>query len=153
MVGGLADQGVGAPLSRGDLAVLLEAVARSWDVIVADIGPFDRSVQGVVSQFDIILIVTTPDPVGVGRLMRSAEHLLDHVGEEQVVVVVNRVRGRKYYEAEIRAEVSKAFPGLPVLFLPHDHRLGDLSWEGKLSSRGSFARGLSRMARLITETV
>ena len=151
VVGGVADQGSASPLSHSEVAMLFDALSESADVLVADLGPLQHSVRGVLRGFDAVALVGTGDPVGISRLVRSAERVIEQVSTEVLVVVANKTIRRRYYESEIRRELQSLFPNLPLVVLPFDQQLSESMWEGQLSPRGLFARSVGRMASLIIE--
>ena len=152
VIGGVADQGAGSPLSHAEVAMLLEAVGAESDVVIADLGPLDRSLLGLARGFDALGVVGVGDPVGIARLLRTVERALESVTDEAVVIVVNKTP-RRFHDGEVRFELSRVFPTLPIVTLPFDGGLADCAWEGTSSKRGAFARSLGQMAALITESV
>jgi MinD-like ATPase involved in chromosome partitioning or flagellar assembly len=151
VVGGVADQGSGSPLAQSEVVMLFDALSESVDVLVADLGPLQHSVRGVLRGFDAIALVGTGDPVGITRLLHSAGRAIEQVPAEAVVLVANKTFPRRYYESEIRRELQSSFPDVPLVVLPFDQRLSASIWEGELSPRGPFARSVGRMASLIIE--
>jgi MinD-like ATPase involved in chromosome partitioning or flagellar assembly len=151
VVGGVADQGSGSPLAQSEVVMLFDALSESVDVLVADLGPLQHSVGGVLRGFDAVALVGTGDPVGITRLLHSAGRIMEQVPAEAVVLVANKTFPRRYYESEIRRELQSSFPDVPLVVLPFDQRLSASIWEGQLSPRGPFARSVGRMASLIIE--
>lgn len=151
VVGGVADQGSGSPLAQSEVVMLFEALSESVDVLVADLGPLQHSVSGVLRGFDAVALVGTGDPVGITRLLHSAERAMEQIPAEAIVLVANKTFRRRYYESEIRRELQSSFPDVPLVVLPFDQRLSESIWEGQPSRRGPFARSVGRMASLIIE--
>jgi len=151
VVGGVADQGSASPLSQSEVVMLFDALAESVDVLVADLGPLRHSVRGVLRGLDAIALVGTGDPIGITRLLHSAERAMEQIPAEAVVLVANKTFRWQYYESEIRRELQSSFPKLPVVVLPFDQRLSDSLWEGQLAPRGPFSRSVGQMASLIIE--
>jgi MinD-like ATPase involved in chromosome partitioning or flagellar assembly len=151
VVGGVADQGSASPLSQSEVGMLFDALSESVDVLVADLGPLRHSVQGVLRGLDAIALVGTGDPVGITRLLYSAERAMEQVPAEAMVLVANKTFRWQYNESEIRRELQSSFPKLPLVVLPFDQRLSDSVWAGRLSLRGPFARSMGQMASLIIE--
>lgn len=151
VVGGVADQGSASPLSQSEVGMLFDALSGSVDVLVADLGPLQHSVGGVLRGFDAIALVGTGDPVGVTRLLHSAERAMEQVSAGSMVLVANKTFRRRYYESEIRRELGSSFPDLPLVVLPFDQGLGESMWEGEWTPRGPFARSVGRMASLVIE--
>jgi len=153
VVGGVADAAVASPLSGSDFSIVVDSLVRIADIVVADLGPLDRSIGGVLNRMSALALVGSADPVGLTRLMRSAELLTDAIEIHRLVLVVNKAPARPYYRAEVRAEVAKTLPGLPLVVLPFDRRLIESSWEGSIPDRGSFIRSVRAVARVITDAV
>ncbi len=131
--------------------MLFDALAESVDVLVADLGPLRHSVRGVLRGLDAIALVGTGDPIGITRLLHSAERAMEQIPAEAVVLVANKTFRWQYYESEIRRELQSSFPKLPVVVLPFDQRLSDSLGEGQLAPRGPFARSVGQMASLLLE--
>ena len=153
VVGGIADRGTGAPVSSSHIAMLIDSLTKTAQVVVLDLGPHDQSIPGIYGQLDTTFVVGAADPVGVSRLIRVVAALTDRSGVNDLVLVVNKVPGRGFYVSEIRAEISAAYPDLPLILLPTEDRVAVSAWEGTATTRGSFAKGLSRMAGLVTKAV
>ena len=153
VVGGIADQGTASPLSHTEVLMLFDLLSDDSDLLVVDLGPFDRAVRGVVRDLDTLAVVGTGDPVGVTRLLRILESVLDLVAQEATLVVINKTPQDRYHQSEIRSEIASSFPNLPVLTLPFDPRLSDSTWEGTVQGGRRFARAIGRMSALIGESV
>jgi MinD-like ATPase involved in chromosome partitioning or flagellar assembly len=153
VVGGVADRGTASPVTHVEAEMLLERLAAIVDLVVVDLGPLDRSLRPLVTRFDTMAIVGTGDPVGVTRLIRTMELASDIVDERSMIVIANKVPGRPFHMAEVRAEVSTAWPDLPLLTLPLDPGLAKATWEGMPPTRGPFSKAVQRAATLITEAV
>lgn len=153
VVGGLADQGSAGPISHTEVAMLLDVLGSLHEVLVADLGSLGNAYGAILSRFDSLALVGTGDPVGMTRLLRSVDRLSGLVGEDRLVVVVNKTLGSKYHESEVRAELSATYPRLPVVLMPFDRRVSEAMWEGSLTDRGRFSRSVRRMSDLIEENV
>lgn len=153
VVGGVADTLVAASLTRSELSIVIDGLQRSSDVVIADLGPMDRAIGGVFTQLSAIALVGSADPVGMTRLIRCTDTLLETVDHERLVLVVNKAPAGSYYEAEVRAEIADTYPDLPLLVLPFDRKLSVASWEGSVPSRGPFYRAVRTVARVVTETL
>lgn len=149
IVGGVADQGTAAPISRHEASSLLEEIGRRSDVVVADLGALDRVIGGLLNRFDLLLLVGRADPVGITRLFRCAERLLDTRDAAQVLLVVNMAPRGRFHQSEIRMEVQDAFGQLPLALLPHDKTIAAQAWSGEPVSRGAFRKAVREIARLI----
>ena len=153
VVGGLADHGSAGPISHTEIAMLLDVLGSMAEVLVADLGSLGNAYGAVISRFGSIALVGTGDPVGITRLLRSVDRIGGLVDEDRLVVVVNKTVGSRYHESEVRAEISSAYPALPVVLMPFDTRVSEAMWEGSLADRGRFARSVKRMSQVIEESV
>jgi MinD-like ATPase involved in chromosome partitioning or flagellar assembly len=145
IIGGLAH-----PRSH-DLALfeidglLDEAGASGYEVIVADLGAAraDR-LDGL--RLDALIMVGLASPVGLSRLVRMVKGL-PAVYTDTVVVVNRCAAGRR--RLEIRSELARLVPAVPVVLLPEDRRLERAAWDGTRMRRGPFDRSVGRIATLI----
>ena len=153
VVGGVADQGAGTPISHTEVAMLLDVLAPATEVLVADLGSLSNAYGAVISRFDSLAVVGSGDPVGMSRLLRTIDRVLGLIDEENLVVVVNKTPGTRYHDTEVRAEMAAAYPGIPTVLMPYDRRVTDSMWQGSLTERGRFARSLRRMTDLIEKSV
>lgn len=153
VVGGLADHGSAAPVSHTEMAMLIDVLASTTEVLVADLGAIGNGFGAVLSRFDSVALVGAGDPVGMARLLRTIERLLGIIDPEDLVVVINKTPGGRYHSSEIRAEMATAYPRIPTILMPHDRRVTDSAWDGSVSEKGSFARSLKRMTGLIEDSV
>jgi Flp pilus assembly CpaE family ATPase len=151
VVGGVADLGAAAPPSPAEVAMLLDDLGRTSDVIVADLGSWSAAPRAALRSFDALVLVGRADPVGMARLLRVVESAAEVAGD--LVAVVNQAPRRPFHEAEIRSELEAAFPAVATVVLPHDRRLTEAAWEGQVVHRGPFARAVGRMARLVSGSV
>lgn len=131
---------------RADMLGELLAVARSLDeLVVVDagfglpVGPADpygpeareEQTLAVLEAADTVLLVATPDPVGLARMARSLHELTDHVPHAPCHVVVNRMRGSVGFRRhEVVALVDQVRPGTAVHFLPEDTTTADRAVAG-----------------------
>lgn len=153
VVGGVADKGAAAPISHVEAEILLEALAVMAELVVVDLGPLDRSLRPLVPRFNTLAVVGSGDPVGVTRMLRTVEAAIEVASEASMVLVANKVPGRPFHHAEVRAELAGAWPDLPVLILPEDTGLIQAAWEGRASSKGSFSKAVGRAAALVTDSL
>lgn len=153
VIGGVADRGSAAPIGHVEAEMLIEALGATFEVVVVDLGPFDRALRALIGRFDTLAVVGSGDPVGLTRVARTVGVALDLASENGVVLVVNKVPAGAYYHAEVRTEVAIAWPNLPVVTLPADARVADAAWNGAPSVRGPFSKAIARAATLVTESV
>lgn len=153
VVGGVADTAVATPLTRSDFSIVVDSLGKIADIVIADLGPIDRAIGGIFGQLSSVAIVGSADPIGLSRLIRSAEILAETVDIHRLVLVVNKAPTRPYYNAEIRAQITKTLPGMSLMVLPFDRRLSASSWEGTISDRGAFIRAVKGVARVVAGVV
>lgn len=153
VVGGLADHGSAGPISHTEVAMLLDVMGSTREVLVADLGSLGNAYGAIISRFDSLALVGSGDPVGIARLLRSVDRVSALTDEDRLVIVVNKTPGSRYHNSEVRAEISSAYPDLPVVLMPFDRRVSEAMWEGSLTVRGRFARSVRRMSDLIEENV
>lgn len=146
---GVVELGRVAPLAHVEVSMLLQSLSASSGPLVADLGPFGMAHQTAVRAMDTLIVVGTADPVGVSRLLRTIEAIEANSPYHALVAAVNMSAGRRFRDAEIRFELSSAYPSLPVVLLPIDGRMAARAWEGAPMDRGPFARKVRRMAKLV----
>lgn len=153
VVGGRADQGNGLLIGRQDVLVLLEAMHPHAEVVVADLGPFGSLSEGLGREFDTLIVVGGPSPVGIARLLRTVRAAVSSCGDTPILAVVNQVGGGAFRRSEIMAELNAAFPGLSCVFLPADPRIVESAWNGKVDFGRRYARSLSLVSDVLVGSV
>ncbi|HEY7469718.1 MAG TPA: hypothetical protein VIC07_09375 [Acidimicrobiia bacterium] len=147
VIGGLS-QGSRADLSMIEIESLLDEVGRSGhEIIVADLGAV-RTDRLPELWFDLLIFVGLGSPVGMARLVRAVRALPSIDSPPDIVTVVNRT-GAGHRRLEIRSELARLIPDVPVVMLPDDRRLERAAWDGVRPERGPFARSVERIASLI----
>jgi MinD-like ATPase involved in chromosome partitioning or flagellar assembly len=129
--------------------MILESLAESCDLLVADLGSEDRCQPVILRGFDVVILVAASDPISLTRLVKVAERLDGLVDRAQLVAAINETPRRRFHRGEIRSEMARALPGLPMLVLPFDKRVQRAVWDGKPTSRGPFTREVERIADLV----
>jgi MinD-like ATPase involved in chromosome partitioning or flagellar assembly len=123
----------------GTLAHLVELVARDSHVVIdtgfslEDGGPGDFGTRpprnsmtlGALETADQIVIVGTPDPVGLTRLARATVELRDLLPDADTRVVVNRMRGSLSWSQRQIADLVAGFTDAPLLVIPEDRAAAD----------------------------
>jgi MinD-like ATPase involved in chromosome partitioning or flagellar assembly len=147
VIGGLASSGNGE-VSLVEIDGLLEDVAGSgYQMLVADLGaPQPERLPGL--RLNVLIAVGSANPVGLSRLVRLVQLVGDRAGFEDLVAVANRVGGGRR-EFEVRTELARLLPEVPVVLLPEDRGLERAAWDGVGLGRGPFARSVARIATLI----
>jgi MinD-like ATPase involved in chromosome partitioning or flagellar assembly len=149
VVGGVGSHRAAHPLPHHEVTMVLESLAETFPVVVADVGAEDRC-QGVILRgFDAVILVANGDPVSLTRLMKVAERMDDLLDHGQLVAAVNKAPRRRFHRGEIRTEVNRSLPGIPLLILPFDERVTTAVWDGKPTARGAFTREVERIADLV----
>ncbi|MGH8873206.1 MAG: hypothetical protein ACRDWS_14680 [Acidimicrobiia bacterium] len=153
VIGGLVNPVANQELPPVELEALLDEVGSAgYDVLVADLGA-PRPERHDLARFHVLIVVGLANPVGIARLVRTLHVLATATETSDAVAVVNRVGAESARRLEIRAEMARLLPEMPVILLPEDRRLERASWDGTLPGRGPFARSVSRVASLIHEAV
>jgi MinD-like ATPase involved in chromosome partitioning or flagellar assembly len=137
------------PVPHHEVTMALDALSESWNVVVADLGGEDRSQGVVVRGFDVVILVTSGDPVGLTRLVKVRERFENLIHPDQVLVVVNKSPRRRFQRAEIRAEVAWAMGGVPFALVPFDEGVTTAAWDGRPAPSGPYAREVERIADLL----
>lgn len=149
VIGGRADIGSGAPIERAEVMALTSHLSEAHHVLVADLGTYRELATGVAREFDVLVVVGAPDPVGVGRISQIVDDLGGVNPGQSVVAVVNGIRRRSFETSEIVAELARAHPTLPVLTLPSESKVRQAAWNGEVVKSGPFVRQVTAMAGLI----
>jgi MinD-like ATPase involved in chromosome partitioning or flagellar assembly len=153
VVGGLAKGVAAHELPPVEIEGVLDELGRSgYEVLVADLGspPLGRLEQ---LRFQVLIVVGLANPVGVARMVRAIQEIGSRVDMPDTVALVNRVGAGSRHRLEIRAEMARLIPTVPVVLVPEDRRLERAAWDGKRLSRGGFVKSLVRVARLIEAAV
>lgn len=153
VIGGRADGGQGAEISRGDALMLLDAVAATKDVLVCDLGPMGDLSSMLAREFDTLMVVGAATPVGIARLIRTVETLQARNPAMSLVVVINKVGRGGFRRSELVGETGRALPDVPVMTLPFDLSLQDAAWNGTPPGRGRFTRSVQEVSSLLVRTL
>lgn len=153
IVGGRADGGRGAEISRPDVMMLLDGFGEFNEVIVADLGPLAHAEPGALREFDTVILVGTGTPVGVARLIKTVETVMAGNSLLSVLAVVNKVGQGSFRRAETLDEIARAHPDLPVVTVPFDQRLATATWDGEIYDRGRYGRAVRSMSEVIVRSV
>lgn len=160
----------------GLLADVLAGARVLSDVVLVDAGaglepppapglPTPRTrealVTSVLEEADEVLVVASPDPIGLTRLARSLVDLRTVRGDGPSYVVVNRMRtGLGWRERDVADMVARVCPDSPVVFLPDDQPTADKALVAgrtvaQLDPRSStrLGAGLARLAAQVGYTV
>lgn len=152
VVGGRADGGQGAEISRPDSIMLLDAMGSLAEVIVSDLGPL-AGASALIREFDTVMLVGEGNPVGVARLIKTAGSVLAHHPAHSVLVAVNKTGSGSFRRSEIINEVGRALPDLPVVTLPRETRLEQAAWDGMLIAKGRYGRAVKEMSKVVVRSL
>ncbi|MFP3882727.1 MAG: CpaE family protein [Actinomycetota bacterium] len=153
VVGGRADGGHGARITRPDAMMLMEGLSESREVVVADLGPLGNAEPGLLREFDTVIIVGTATPVGVARLIKTVENVLGSTPSLSVLAVVNKTGKGSFRRAEILGEIARTLPDVPVVTVPFDHRLEPAVWDGVVHRGGRYGKALRSMAGVVVRSL
>jgi len=153
VVGGLVNSATTPDLAPVQVEGLLDEIGRvGYDVLVADLGAPSLELFDLL-RFHVLIVVGSANPVGLGRLVRTAQAVASRPDPPDVVAVVNRVGSGFGRSQEIRAEIARLLPVFPLILLPEDRRLERAAWDGVTPDRGPFAKALGSVASLIDEAI
>ncbi|HEX6299839.1 MAG TPA: hypothetical protein VF148_05210 [Acidimicrobiia bacterium] len=152
IVGGRADGGRGAEISRPDALMLLDALGSRSDVIVADLGPVSES-SALIREFDTVIMVGEATPVGVSRLVKTAGTVLAQHPLQSLLLVVNKMGRGSFRRSEILDEVGRMLPDIPAVTLPYDNRLGPAAWDGTLVGKSRYGRDVGEVSKVVVRSL
>ena len=153
VVGGRADFGQAGPVSRHEVVSLLDCLGEHAAVVVADVGPIGDLEGGLIREFDTLIVVGAPDPVGVTRLIKSVGHLQSAHPGRSLLGVVNMTGRGGFRSGEVTLEIERSFPDLPVVTLPYDTRVAEAAWDGRVAAGRSYTRSVSGMADVVVRSL
>lgn len=153
VVGGRADGGRGSPISRHDTTALLECLGTRSDVAVVDAGPLGSVEGGLLREFDTVIVVGATGPVGVARLIKTAEALQSSNPGQSHLAVVNQTLKGGFQRSEALAEVGVAVPAVSVSALPFDRKIANASWDGRIDMGNAFRKAIGTIAEVIVRSV
>ena len=157
VLGGLPSPGAWAHVHPEEVLLVLEQLAASYDVLVANVGSHlelvgesgrdrfgtSRSVVGIADAF---VSVANPTPVGLVRTLVSLAEVR-RVGQCPLHVIVNRAPRDAFRRAELHDELVQSIDVASFGFVPEDRRVADAAWTGVLVANGPFTRSVNDFAR------
>ncbi|HJQ92381.1 MAG TPA: hypothetical protein VJ950_11785 [Acidimicrobiia bacterium] len=149
VIGGLANAMSPYHIPPVEIEGVFDEIGKAgYEVVIADLGcpRLDRLEQ---IRFQVLIVVGLGNPVGMSRLVRSVQELSSRTDAPDTVALVNRVAAGSRRRLEIRAEMARLLPAMPVILVPEESRLERASWDGTRLGRGPFVKSLSRVASLI----
>lgn len=153
VVGGRADDRRSPAMDRAELGTLLDGVSAVGEVIVVDLGVIGGPGSTLLRELDTAILVSTADPVGVARLIKTATSILEAQESLSLLLALNRVTDKGFRAREATAELSRAMPDVPVTVIPEDSRVGKAAWDGLAVPRGSFAKAVRSIAGVVIEAL
>jgi MinD-like ATPase involved in chromosome partitioning or flagellar assembly len=152
VIGGRADGGAGADIPRSDYSMLLNVLGTRYQVVVADLGPLTEANRAVLRDFDTLILVAAPNPVGITRLIRTLQLVENVAPGLSCLAVVNRCAAG-FKRSELVDEVRRVVPDAAVASLPQEPRLEEAAWNGSLVSRGRFNKAVEDMAGVVVRSL
>ena len=153
VVGGRADSGQAAPISRHEIVSLLDCLGEHTEVVVADVGPLGDLEGGLTREFDTVIAVGAPDPVGVTRLIKTVGQLHKAHPGRSVLGVVNMTGRGGYRSGEVTLEIERSLPDLPIVLLPYDAKVAEAAWDGRVAAGRPYSRAVSGMADVVVRSL
>lgn len=153
VVGGRADLGHGPPVSRHEVVSVLDCLGDHTDVVVADVGPLVDVQGGLLGDFDTVLAVGAPDPVGITRLLKTVGQLRSAHPSRSVLAVVNMTGRGEFRVAEVAREIQRSFSDLPLITLPFDPRVSSAAWDGRVDASRSFSKAMADIADVVVRSL
>lgn len=152
VLAGLPPSGAGsASLPNRDVLALVQDLSSGpFSCVVADLGSGPPALPPSI--LDVVIVVGPASPVGLTRLIRLVESTVPPERAE-VLAVVNRAPAGSRRADDMRVELAHALGGRPMMMLREDRRVANASWNGSFVDRGQFEKSISRLGRLIQETV
>ena len=153
VVGGLVSSATSQELPPVEVVGLLDEIGGAgYEVFTADLGA-PRLERLDLLRFHVLIVVGLANPVGMARLVRVVHHLAAKTDGPDTVAVVNRMGTGSRRRQEVRAEMTRLLPAMPVILIPEDRRLERASWDGNRPDRGPFADSVGSVASLIDEAI
>lgn len=157
LVPGLAMGDEWSQLHPGEVEAVIDELAATGSAVVVNVGAgLERPevgegrfglARGLIRLADRVVAVGLPQPVAITRLVRWVTEAKVLSPDADVLVVVNRAGRSSYQRAEVEAELARALPESPVLFVPEDRRVTEAAWAGKAVPRGPFRRAVGKLAK------
>ncbi len=136
-------------LARPDAVLVLDAVANSADVLVADLGPHRQIPPGVLREFSGLIVVCNPEPVSVLRTISTVAEIRSGQPHTPILVAINRCR-RGFQLSEVVSELESALGQVHIVAIPFDRSIGDAAWDGTTRSGREFRKAMDAVAAVVT---
>jgi len=130
-------------LSRGRPQVVINSSSSIEDLTT--FGGADRfgMSRAVVSSADTIVLVCSPSPMGIARLIDRVADLSELADGKPIHVVVNRTPKGNFKRNEIAKEIERSLGPAGIHFLPADPKVERAGWEGTLVPNGDFTKSIA----------
>lgn len=99
--------------------------------------------RAVASAADTIVMVCSPTPMGIARLIDRVADLATLSDNKPIHVVVNRTQKGTFKRNEITREIQRSFGAAGIHFVPADQRVESAAWEGTLVPAGEFTKSIA----------
>ena len=120
VIGGLANTMSAYAIPPVEIEGIFDEIGKAgYEVVIADLGsPRPDRLDHV--RFHALIVVGLGNPVGMARLVRSVRELSTRTDTPDTVALVNRVAAGSRRRLEIRAEMARLLPAMPVVLVPED---------------------------------
>jgi MinD-like ATPase involved in chromosome partitioning or flagellar assembly len=128
-------------------ALVHDLASSGFEYLVIDAG--DRWEPAVAELASVALVIGGGSPVDLTRLVERASRISKAEGSAEILAVVNKSPTQLARSDDIKAELRKALRDIPVITVKQDRNVEASAWSGVVARRGSFARSMNRVARLV----
>ena len=154
---GLANPRDWIELRPGDVVEVIRELTDDWDQVVVDIGArvenlayhggSDRNglARAVLSASDEVIVVSSPSPVGVARILDWLADAATLLSDTPVHCVFNRAPRSSFQRNEVMREFTRSFSPTTLTFVPDDRRVLESAWAGEPVPVGPFTRSIAEV--------
>jgi MinD-like ATPase involved in chromosome partitioning or flagellar assembly len=160
---GLSNPGDWVHVRPGQVADVVAELARHCRQVVVNAGPRAEDVTAtnglarygitrlMLSVADQVVLVASPTPVGVARLLDWVVRFKAVDRSKPVHVALNRGPSGSFYRRELEREVYRSFIPTSLHVLPSDKHVEEAAWNGRLVPGGPFAKAVAHLADELPE--
>lgn len=155
VVAGLGDPEAWSQLRPGEVEAVVDELASRYRTVVVNAGSGIEPPQlgegrfglsrSMVRRADVLVGVGRSDPVSLSRLVRWAAEASRIAPDTPLVLALNRVPRSSYRRSEVRGELSRILPAVPIVVLPEDKRVEEATWAGAPVAKGPFVRAVAKL--------
>lgn len=155
VVAGLGDPEAWSQLRPGEVEAVVDELASRYRTVVVNAGSGIEPPQlgegrfglsrSMVRRADALVGVGRSDPVSLSRLVRWAAEASRIAPDTPLVLALNRVPRSSYRRSEVRGELSRILPAVPIVVLPEDKRVEEAAWAGAPVAKGPFLRAIAKL--------